>query len=51
MQDKSAEISKGLSINYVVSVGGGGGEADQKLPILHSKKTTKRGEVVKNCQF
>ena len=28
---------KGLSINYVISVGG-----DQKLPILHSKKMTKR---------
>jgi len=48
MQDKSAEISKGLSINYVVSVGG---EGDQKLPILHSKKTIKREEVVKNRQF
>ena len=31
---------KGPSINYVVSVGGKGG--GQKLPILHSKKTTKR---------
>ena len=31
---------KGPSINYVVSRGEGGG---QKLPILLSKKTTKRG--------
>ena len=36
------------SINYVVSRGEGGG---QKLPILLSKKTTKRGEGVKNCRF
>ena len=39
---------KGPSINYVVSVGG---EGCQKLPILHSKQTTKRGEGVKNRQF
>ena len=31
--------AQGPSINYVVSVGGGG----QKLPILHSKMTTKSG--------
>ena len=33
-------IHMGLSINYVVSGGEGGG---RKLPILLSKKTTKRG--------
>ena len=37
---------KGPSINYVVSRGEGGG---QKLPILLSKKTAKRGEGDKNC--
>ena len=35
--------SRGPSINYVVSRGEGGG---QKLPILLSKKTTKRGHCV-----
>ena len=39
-------IAKGPSINYVVSGWG------QKLLILPSKKTTKRGgEGVKNCGF
>ena len=38
----------GPSINYVVSRGEGGG---QKLPILLSKKTTKREEGVKNRRF
>ena len=37
----------GPSINYVVSVGRGG----QKSPILFSKKTTKRGEGVRNRRF
>ena len=39
----------GPSINYVVSRGRGGGS--RKFPILFSKKTTKRGKVVKNRQF
>ena len=34
----------GPSINYVVSRGEG--EGDQKLPILLSKKTTKRGSKI-----
>ena len=38
---------KGSSINYVVSVGGGG----QKLPILLSKKDDIEGEGVKNHRF
>ena len=40
--------AKGPSINYVVSWGEGGG---QKILILLSKKTTKRGEGVKNRHF
>ena len=40
---------EGPSINYVVSLGGGG----PKSPILHSKMTVKTGwgEEGKNCQF
>ena len=38
---------KGPSINYGNSRGRGG----QKLPILLIKKTTKRGEGVKNCDI
>ena len=40
------KYGKGLSINYVIAWGKG-----QKLPILLSKKTAKRGEGVKNCLF
>ena len=47
---KTTSYTKGPSINYVVSVGGGG-EEGQKLPILCCKKTTKRGEGVKKGQF
>ena len=39
---------KGPSINYVVSRGEGGG--GQKLPILLSKKTTKRGSKIANFE-
>ena len=41
------DLSKGPSINYVVSGRGGG----QKLPILLSKKTTKRGRGSKIADF
>ena len=39
----------GPFINYVVSVGGRGGS--QKLPIFHSKKTTKTGGWSKIANF
>ena len=44
----SKKLSKGPSMNYVVS--GGGGRGGQKLPILLSKRMIKRGEGVKNCR-
>ena len=44
----SSLIHKGPSINYVVLEVEGGG---QKLPILLCKKSTERGEGVRNHQF
>ena len=45
-EHRVTELGKGLSINYVVSRGEGPGGGGQKLPILLSKKTTKRGHCV-----
>ena len=45
MNRLEVNVPKGPSINRLKGGRGGG----QKLPILLSKKTTKRGKGVKNC--
>ena len=44
MNRLEVNVPKGSSINRLK-----GGRGGQKLPILLSKKTTKRGKGVKNC--